>query len=438
MGWSCEADDEQMSEKEFAQYLKAEVGFQRFVAAWIHQYQRLGHFGGNICLHHLSETEQDAIGSLLGMDLHNQTTFRISYQKLQKCLQSTRFEYADFYQVLEAFHETIILTKHDQKQKEEEAFERECTHIQQQYGERKVWSWIQYDLKHKGSLYQRIRQCVKEDQMNRIYQVFQMYEELPCWKQEHISLPIFANTMLHDPHGLDQGFAIQLLYQGICYLLQVEDHGSFIERNENLYQAGLLRDELSNYVMIAHLDASYQGQLHTSWHNFYMNWEPWVVTLHNMSNIDCVESVTIVYIVENPSVFMELCQVAKAKQLQYIGFICTNGQPNACAYVLLDLLKKRNVKMYYSGDYDPEGLHIAQKLKDRYKDQLQLWRYCIEDYHKAMSHKTASQRRLTMMDGLHDVALCTIANEIRKHQGSCGYQEALVQAYCIDIMLSKK
>lgn len=423
-----------MIETEFVQYLKAETGFKRFVSAWIHQYQRLGHLGGRICLDHLSEQEQEVIGSLLGMDLRMESTLRLSYQKLQKCLQKTRFEGVDMYRVLAAYYGGNICTKQDQKQVEETTFEQELMYIQQRFGQGKVWTWIQHELTYKGYLYQRIRQGVKEQKMDSIYQVFQMYDALPCWKHEHISLPIFANKMLQDPHGLDQGSMIQLLYQGICYLLQVEDHGSLIERNERLYQVGLLRDELSNYVMVAHLDASYQGQVHHSWHTFYMTWEPWVVTLHNISHIDCISSLSRVYIVENPSVFMELCQIGKANSLQDVGFICTNGQPNACAYVLLDLLKQANIPMYYSGDFDPEGLCIAQKLKDRYKDILHLWRYGIEDYTKVRSHKIASQRRLTMMDGLQDTLLCNIANEIRLHQGACGYQEALLQAYFMDLI----
>lgn len=39
--------------------------------------------------------------------------------------------------------------------------------------------------------------------------------------------------------------------------------------------------------------------------------------------------------------------------------------------------------LYYSGDYDPEGLGIAQRLKDRYKDRLILWEYKPEYYLRA-------------------------------------------------------
>ena len=44
-----------------------------------------------------------------------------------------------------------------------------------------------------------------------------------------------------------------------------------------------------------------------------------------------------------------------------------NGQLRFSAFVLLDQLS-RTSDLFYSGDHDPEGLLIAQKLKLRYKE----------------------------------------------------------------------
>ena len=41
-------------EQELADYLN-QSGFQRFVQAWIRQYQRLGHLGGKIVLENLTD-----------------------------------------------------------------------------------------------------------------------------------------------------------------------------------------------------------------------------------------------------------------------------------------------------------------------------------------------------------------------------------------------
>ena len=43
--------------------------------------------------------------------------------------------------------------------------------------------------------------------------------------------------------------------------------------------------------------------------------------------------------------------------------MCMNGQPRMSAVLLLDLLADAGVKLYYAGDFDPEGILIAQKIR---------------------------------------------------------------------------
>lgn len=47
--------------------------------------------------------------------------------------------------------------------------------------------------------------------------------------------------------------------------------------------------------------------------------------------------------------------------------------------------------MVYSGDMDPEGLLIAQRLVNRYPS-LHLWHYEIDDYKAALSNQKASEK----------------------------------------------
>ena len=67
---------------------------------------------------------------------------------------------------------------------------------------------------------------------------------------------------------------------------------------------------------------------------------------------------------ENPAVFSEI-----VRRHPKTAAVCTDGQPRLAAFVLMDLLKAHTV-FYYMGDYDPEGLLIAQRLKERYGDRL--------------------------------------------------------------------
>ncbi|HBN86258.1 MAG TPA: hypothetical protein DDZ89_20740, partial [Clostridiales bacterium] len=74
------------------------------------------------------------------------------------------------------------------------------------------------------------------------------------------------------------------------------------------------------------------------------------------------------------------------------------GNLKLACFVLLDMLAKEGTQIFYSGDFDPEGLAIADALKNRYKDQLTLWRYTKHDYLSALSDKSLSPLRIKKLD----------------------------------------
>ena len=76
----------------------------------------------------------------------------------------------------------------------------------------------------------------------------------------------------------------------------------------------------------------------------------------------------------------------------------------------MDHINKTNFVGYYAGDMDPEGLLIAQRLRDRYP-LFRLWRYSFDDYLKSKSQNKCSKRRLKILD----------------------YQENIIQEYINDI-----
>ena len=45
-----------------------------------------------------------------------------------------------------------------------------------------------------------------------------------------------------------------------------------------------------------------------------------------------------------------------------IGIIVTNGNPNLAVFSLINKLD--NHELYYNGDFDPEGLLVADRLKE--------------------------------------------------------------------------
>ena len=131
------------------------------------------------------------------------------------------------------------------------------------------------------------------------------------------------------------------------------------------------------------------------------------------------------YIVENPAVFSVLIDRYPEK-----SFVCGNGQLNLATYILLDKLVE-TTKLYYAGDYDPEGLLIAQNLKQRYEEKLIIWNYNVEWYQRYHADVILKETRLKKLDKIYVQELLEL-KEYMKREKKAAYQEAMLQAYVID------
>ncbi len=95
---------------------------------------------------------------------------------------------------------------------------------------------------------------------------------------------------------------------------------------------------------------------------------------------------------------------------------------------LLDKLVEEGAHIMYAGDFDPEGIQIADRLKQRYKDRLSFWRMTCGDYERAVSSVRLTEKRLKILDKIGDKDLQTLADAMRKRQ-TAGYQENILDHY---------
>ena len=121
-----------------------------------------------------------------------------------------------------------------------------------------------------------------------------------------------------------------------------------------------------------------------------------------------------VFVFENPSLLNTL------KDLN-VPIVITYGVPNQCVYTVLEMLNNSGNKIYYNGDFDPEGLIIAHKLKEKIPN-LTLFCYDKIDYQNALSKEDISPTRLTKLDLVNDQNLKIIKDLLLKTKKS-GYQE---------------
>lgn len=418
-----------MMNEEFCQYL-SDNEFSEFMQLWKKQYEKYGTCKGSIDLV-LDDSNRECISGLMGKDYYGVDCVHITFRQLQKAILNTKYENCDFNEVLKMyFNQGVFTNKHRQEQ-EQIRVQNIFKHFFKQEGKSKQWIYNTYT--NRDSVYIRIVQASKENEqkcINTVCVVMKALNHLPMWENKKENISLFASYHTKNPHAFDKNtFAYYLMIHGIVYFLKVDFPKTNLEQNEILYRAGLYQDGISNYCSVARLQAfNENNQPHLGWAGFYDSYEALNVNMDNLLHIHFITCCDRVYIVENPSVFQALLKKIKKEKIEKIGLVCTNGQLNYSAYLLLDILVNSNVEIYYSGDMDPEGLLIADKIKQRYPS-IKLWCYDVRQYEISKSKEQATDQRMHMLDALKDEVLIRIGKCISENKNRVGYQENMIEEY---------
>ena len=389
--------------------------FKRFNEAWLNKYIKLGYLSGSIKLNNLTDLEKEVLGGFLGKDLSN-GSLSLTFARFQKILNSTKYEGVDFVEVL--YHlQPQLMTNAEKKLEEEQKNELFKKEVLKAVKDKK---WLINYFENDPS-------CKKFfNQQEELITIAKCLECLPVDYDTQETLAVFSQKHTGNPHYFDSGLFRDTLLKGICFaksLPAVFENAQDI--NKIFLTAGIIKDTLSNYCVIFHLNGN--NEIYKS---FYSLYEPWNINYNNLLTINNQFEKQVVYIVENPSVFSYLCDVVKENKLD-VGRVLSNGQINLCTYELLDRLYERNCELYYAGDFDPEGLLIADKLKERYP-RLNLWCYTEALFEKVKVKIHISNRRKEMMKNLKDKVLVHLG-EIIADKNRVGYQEGLLAVYESDI-----
>ena len=420
---------------EAVSYFQANKGFHRLFELFKHKYRELGTIGGTVVLQNMLPVERDALTGFFRKDYTGRKSATVKLEKFQKALDSTRFGGLLLEDILFGyFSEEELVSNKERKTrywKEREDFFRR---ILAKFEGTIAGEWLRHTLEEKNGAYPILIQRYDADRERLfpdIETVCRGLNQLPVLSGKKVRLPVFASTVSANPHAFDENTSCgQILLHAIAYQFGVGRPANAEEKVELYYAAGILYDEVSNSVLLNGLRACNHGIPHPGWEGFYACGEPLQVSLANLSSVDKVVSPCgKAYVLENAGVFAVVLDGLSQRKPP---LICTYGQIRVSSLVLLDMLAKGGTKLFYSGDFDPEGLQIADKLKHRYGDRLDLWRYGISDYEKAVSHETISQARLKKMDRLKNPELVHLSRVILQ-SGRAGYQELILPDLIRDI-----
>ncbi len=241
-----------------------------------------------------------------------------------------------------------------------------------------------------------------------------------------IRLAVLAARATGNPHALDrQNTAGTLLSHVLCRRDGSEPPENARQWKELYERNGIWVDELSSTVAAFGIHLMTEEGLHPAYEGYCLRREPCIISLANLAcGVRAFGESEKIYVVENEMVFSELIQRLSGTP---VTLLCTSGQPRTAAYRLMELLCEGNERtsFWYAGDMDPEGLDIAQRIYAGFPGRVYIWRMGGEDYEKAISQETVSERRMEMMRNLTHPVLKETAKRIRE-QRRAGYQEMLV------------
>lgn len=395
------------------------------------KYASLGHFGGTVLLTSLSREEKEQLSGFFQKDYTVNKSITISANLMEKCLASSRFAEFTWEQILEAYFGEPLKVKKEiaiaEKKRREAYFAGILENILNESGR----EWLKRVLTEKKEGYFLVMQLYKENPKelrSTLTYVTRGIAELKNLKDRNKKelLPVFAAKITGNPHYFDEGrIGEKLLFSYLKAqgnVVEKEEVSKVEYKNRIYYEAGILKDELSNDVLAYGIHGwKTEEHLHEGMEGFWENREPVKLTLQTIGNLEkvCGQSRQ-VYIVENPAVFSILISEHSERTV-----ICGNGQLRLAVLVLLDKFSKDTI-FWYAGDFDPEGLLIAQKLKLRYKNRLELWKYRVELYEKHLSDVTLSDRRIKKLSQIHIEELREI-KEAMCEKRRAAYQESMVE-----------
>ena len=461
-------------------YFRSMPVFERLLSQFCEKYRSYGCFCGSARLNIRSEDEREALEGFFARSYHNQKTATISAQAFRRALEHTRFVELSPEEILEAFAGAPLSGKREEESRrkaciarcwkaaigQQEAYadceaSRQLLHELRAVAEKEEPAISSEDVPSIGAIDNTAHTCTSEEAVTALYrQLMSGRQELVenkllcaltedlhilvraleilnrlCVEKRYQYLPVFAAVLFGDPHRLDPGtrdaHLLQLLLQGLEIQRGVEaDEMNSIpslRRQARYLSAGILLDDVSNYAMLCGVEAiGRDGLVHAGMAGFAADGAPVNVPLSvitGWAQLRCRDNT--LWIVENPVVYAVLCErFGRTRSL-----MCMNGQPRLSAWLILRLLRAAGTRVYYAGDFDPEGLCIAEKVQQSLlPGQCVFWHMSEADYCSAQSQKPIEARRMQMLDHLQDSLLKTTAVLIRK-QGVAGYQENILQMY---------
>ena len=397
-----------------AAYFKGNPAYRRCFLEFEKKWNSYGRAKGIITLKHTSEEERRAIGGILGKTFY-EDAIRFPFAEFEKGLQCTKFAPVNFEEVLEAYFARKMITTQKMRMEEErsraEFFETVEGCLTECAGpDSVVVFWLREMYSKKKFGYQTVIREYGRDRerteklLKTVGRALILLEDIRETEEEY-PLAVFSAEISGNPHYFDQGTENAHRWR------------------ELLLSNGIVPDNISSIVHIYGLRLQIDSDWHLAYDAFCRRQEPCAVTMENLQELTAVQPTgDKVYIVENEMVFSYLLKHLEQKN---VTLLCTSGQLRSAAVKLIPFLLNSGAEIYYSGDIDPDGIRIADRLWRKYGDRIHVWRMSKEDYTKSLSEEEIGNISMKKLEAVENPILRETAGEVRKKK-KAGYQENIL------------
>jgi uncharacterized protein (TIGR02679 family) len=343
--------------------------------------ERLGGPRGTVLFTGASEEERRMVADLLGLPTVPEGTLRIRLDRLDRVLRDSRFA-IDLRTALELLDGP--LRDHIGERAEE------------QYRRQKLWEdaachpviaarpilqqWL--DELRAGGLLRRLA-----GRGNERLLLDQALAVLAALSRSDIvvRLPVLSSQVLGDSHGLDAGRPVAtLVLRALACEAELLPPENAAERRQLWEQAGVVADDLSCQVLVLGLAPAGGGQVGESLRALAAAGEPARITLRQLLSLQMGDlafpSGLVIRICENPVI---LAAAADRWGPACPPLVCLEGFPSYAAQTLLARLARQGAVFLYHGDFDWDGLRIANKLREIVP--FRPWRFTAADYRAALA-----------------------------------------------------
>ena len=361
--------------------------------------------------------EKDALSGIMKKDYSKNNTISINLNKFQERLDNTKFAGVNLKEIIENYFAEDVISNKESKQKYNDEIKKFFNEVLKEEENTFVYEFLKKIIDDKKVEYLNLKKYCNRDKVALKQALHEACKGINNLPDKNTRTPVFASKILGNPHGFDKkNLSGKIFVMLLSYIDGRKSPKNSEELADLYYKYHLLIDDVSNMILCKNIiGIKDNGQEHDGMKGFSEANEPLYLTIYNLSNIPTVKNdkkYNKVMVMENPAVFMEVAEKCKIKDFP---MVCTYGQVKLAGIILLDLLVNAGFKIYYSGDIDPEGMQIANKLKRRYGEDFEFFGFDKETYFRNMSDVKISDERVKKLKAIENLTkLCENMKELKR------------------------